>query len=437
MRTKNILAGNNILNFRDVCQEDISLPANPKLVHHVFQQHKIQNNELYIYSVFYDDREFLHGKNVLRALIISTPIKSNVYCQIWKEDSSDPILTVAKVVKSGSGHILGGRQYDQLLVTCSLGSGTTRPTNLSLIWLNPCIQPTNNIKIQYPEKKDFNESKHEFGICVPVTFWYVDPYRIMEWVEMHKLFGVTEINVCYVHLSNITMATLEYYQNEGIVKLFNLPSVPLYEHNRNGVKIGSPIGLNDCMLKNMYSYKWVLVIDFDEIILPRNESKLTNYSHLVSRIEEDMLKSVRIMYPISYAFRNSYFWIGCNNSDPTISNTYFFKYFQREKASNFLYTTKSFTNPRFCLSLFNHYCYTPYLMSQMNKIRLGPKSWIHDVPQSLGLLHHYRVIDGGKRLEKCRLNNTGRKMILDTTTKMYKRRISPQVEKTTRYLKLS
>ena len=142
-----------------------------------------------------------------------------------------------------------------------------------------------------------------------------------------------------------------------------------------------------------------------------------------------MLKSIRIMYTISYAFRNSYFWIGCNNSDPTISNTYFFKYFKREKTNKFLYTTKSFTNPRLCLSIFNHYCYIPHLVSQRNTIRLGPKSWTHDVPQSLGLLHHYRVIDDGKWLEKCRLNNRSRKMILDTTTKMYKRRISPQVEK--------
>ena len=224
---------------------------------------KLRNQELYIYSVFYDDREFLNGNNVLRAIVISTSIKSKVYCQIWKGDSSDPILTVATVLKSGRGHILRGRQYDHLLLTCTLGSGTTRPTNLSLVWTNPCTQSTNNVKIQYPKKKENNESKHGFGICVPVTFWHVDPYRIMERVEMHKLLGVTEINVYYVHLSNETMATLQYYQNEGIVKLFNLPSVPLHEHNKNGVKIGSPIGLNDCMLRNMYSYElflWLILM---------------------------------------------------------------------------------------------------------------------------------------------------------------------------------
>ena len=419
---------NKLLNFK-VCDGDIKLSTRPVLLKKIWQLEKLEDNMMYIYSAFYDDREFLHGKNVLRALVISTPIKSNVYCQIWKEDSSDPFLTVAKVVKSNDWHVLEGeRLNDSLLLTCKLEPKSLRPKYLSLVWTNPCNQPQNKIKIQYPMNKG-KKPEHEFGICVPITFGNIDPYRIIEWVEMHRFLGVTVINVYHSAVSHKTMAVLKYYEREGIVKLFHLPSVS--QNDQNGV-IG-PTGMNDCMLRNMYSYKWVLAVDFDEIILPRNESKIINYNQLMLTAKR-VLKTVKNIYPISYAFRNSYFWVGCE--DPILGQTqsYFFLYFQRTSVNNFLFASKSFTNPSLCVWMLNHYCEVPYAMSKWNRNSLGPANWTFDVPQELGLLHHYREVDEETKQEKCQLIKEGGGIILDTTAMKYEKYVSGQINKAVKLL---
>ena len=419
---------NKLLNLK-VCDGAIKLSTRPVLIDNTWQLEKLEDNMMYIYSAFYDGREFLHGKNVLRALVISTPITSNVYCQIWKEDSSDPIMTVAKVLKSGDGVLEGGRLYDSLVLTCTLQPKSLKPKYLSLVWTNPCNPSQNKIKIQYP--MNYGEKpKHEFGICVPVTFGDIDLHRIIEWVEMHRFLGVSAINVYHSAVSHKTMAVLKYYEREGIIKLFHLPGVTL--NDQNGVKIESPIGLNDCMLRNMHSYKWVLVVDLDEIILPRNESKIINYNQLMLTAKS-VLKTVKNIYPISYAFRNSYFWVGCEEPILGQPQSYIFLYFQRTNVNNFLFASKSFTNPTLCVWMLNHYCQVPYAMSKWNKNSLGPANWTFDVPQELGLLHHYREIGEETKQEKCQLLKGGR-IILDTTAMKYEKYVSGQIKKAVKLL---
>ena len=320
------------MNSQDVCNEGIKLPTRPMILYNTWQFAQLEDNDMYIYSAFYDDRHFLNGKNVLRVFVISTPIASNVYCQIWKGKYSQPILTVAKVFKTESGHNLAGTHYDQFMLTCVLETKTLRPKRLFLVWMNRCDQPQNNIKIQYPKSQD-NKPKHEVGVCVPITFGKIDPYRIIEWVEMHRFLGVTEINVFHSNVSDNTMAALKYYEREGIIKLFSIPSVLQENHNRD--KIRSSTGLNDCMLRNMYLYKWVLVVDFDEIIFPRNESEIINYNQLMLKVKNTL--KPKYIYPISYAFRNSYFWVGCEDKISKQQGTFFFHHFQRENTTIFFY----------------------------------------------------------------------------------------------------
>ena len=391
---------------------------------------------MFIYSAFYDDRPFLNGKNALRVLVISTPITNRIYCQMWTKEpreSSQSFITEAQLLKSDAEIKFDENVYEQFILTCSLESRSMRPERLSLVWTDPCTEPENVIQIQYPESRGSRKPFHEFGLCAPIAFGYVDPYRIIEWVEMHRFLGVTEINVYYFYLSSETLTALKYYQKEGIVKVFKLPPLPGHQNEENGLKLSSFISLNDCMLRNLYLYKWILVTDFDEIILPANDRTETNFYQLMSTAKK-ALKGVKNIYPISYAFRHSYFWVSCRKHNLFRAKTYFFQYFEREEVSNFLYFPKSFTNPKLCLSLGNINCEIPYFMFASGQNKVGSDHWTYDVPQNIGLLHHYKEISDQ---ENCESFAKDRKLTLDPSASKFELYIQAQVQKAVQLLSLT
>ncbi len=134
---------------------------------------------------------------------------------------------------------------------------------------------------------------------------------------MNYLFGVTEINIYACNVSESTMKVLKYFQSQGMVNVLSMP--PVKEGGTwDGVSIGNPASITDCQWRNMYRYKYTLVIDIDEIIVPK---RAQDYSA--------MLQSVDNMYTLtdvkSYTFRNTYFWVGCDHEGGNSNKTYMFR----------------------------------------------------------------------------------------------------------------
>lgn len=68
-------------------------------------------------------------------------------------------------------------------------------------------------------------------------------------------------------------------------------------------KLASTASLNDCQLRNIYRYRYVIVIDFDEIVVPRFHR---NYSHMIN----DIQRKYQIRDPpYQYQFVNTYFFL--------------------------------------------------------------------------------------------------------------------------------
>ena len=73
---------------------------------------------------------------------------------------------------------------------------------------------------------------------MPVAFWSIDPYRLVEWIEANRLLGVTEINVYHVNMTQETLRILRHFEvNDTIMRLHELPSVPKYERSREETKL--------------------------------------------------------------------------------------------------------------------------------------------------------------------------------------------------------
>ena len=234
-------------------------------------------------------------------------------------------------------------------------------------------------------------------------------------MEANRLFGVTEINVYHVNMNETTLRILRYFSKEGLLRLHHLPSVPKYEPNRNGNKIGSAISLNDCMYRNMYRYQWIVVIDFDELIVPRHHS---SYTPMLKHIDK-VGKLARP--PGGYTFRNTYFWSGCGNNTGEPRRSYIMRTFLHEKPSRKMFASKSMVDPRRCVSVFNHYCLHRFPLLDRRE------QWTIDVNVTIGKSHHYREIYKKDRGKKCNdLRKTGFK---DDVMLRYKSQIVPRYER--------
>ena len=310
------------------------------------------NTEIYVYSALFDNRTAGGNNAFVRILAIGKKIR-RLFCRLWYPPDWS-IAVRAKIAVNGAGHWIDGELFKQYYFSCILPFGFPfTPTHVSLSTVDQCGvggggivgNVSSLIPIMFPENPGF--FSHEFAICVPITFWYVDPYRIVEWIEMNRLFGVTEINVYACNVSEITMAILRYFQQDGILKLHNVPPAK-NGHTRNGVKLASPISINDCMWKNMYRYRYVLILDLDEIIVPNLHTKYKDMLEFIDKIYNS------VNYK-SYSFRNAYFWVGCLSPAKTITS-YMKTFTAREDPSEYGISVKSILDPRRCLSAFNHRC---------------------------------------------------------------------------------
>ena len=349
--------------------------VNP-LVYGKWHHHKTDLHHIYMYSAFFDERQDNGYYPSIRVLAVGETIKEDIYCQVWYPDMKNPVVKKVKIKKNGGGHELNGTWYEQYYFVCHLDTSYPIPRHVSIV-SRPCEKAFNSVPIYLPIRAP---RQHEFGVCVPVSFWSVDPHRLVEWIEANRILGVTEINVYHVNMSQETLGILRHFEvNDTIMRLHELPSVPKYERTRGGNKIGSPISLNDCMYRNTYRYRWTIVIDFDEIIVPRVQN---NYSAMIDHIltKEKLTKKP----PASLSFRNSYFWTGCGTQKDQPKNSLMLRHLVREPPNRFLYATKSIIDPRRCISVFNHYCYHRFPM------RSEKEQWTIDVSQTIALSHHYR-----------------------------------------------
>ena len=73
-----------------------------------------------------------------------------------------------------------------------------------------------------------------------------------------------------------------------MVDLRRLPS-SVDDYSVEGIKLGSPASLNDCMMRNVYSRRFIVVVDFDEIIVPQ---KCSNYSAMIAHIDRSLGLSI-------------------------------------------------------------------------------------------------------------------------------------------------
>ena len=173
----------------------------------------------------------------------------------------------------------------------------------------------------------------------------------MEWIELLRLFGVHKITIYNNSLSAEAVRVLQYYDATGFVELRQVHSF-LSELGELTIHLLMSPVINDCMYRNMYKYRKVIITDLDELIVPRIRN---DYMSLLEAIEA---KEV-IRHPArTYIFRNAYFFTDILSEDK--NETIFLKtqrYRYRLPPSERGYSVKSIVDPLACIAMHNHYCW--------------------------------------------------------------------------------
>ena len=321
---------------------------------------------------YYDDRPANpDGPNIIMS-VVTTLLKSvSLYCQIWYDGIEEPHI-VSPIFYKIPARIteIEGRRYSRWTYTCNLPGLLPLPKHVSL---SPgrCENSDIIIPIQVPEVP---EQQIEFGSCIVNSYGHIDFGVTAEWFELMKLFGVSEFNICNSSMKPGMGNILRHYKDENLLQVWHWPP-PVPSSGWLGSLLGDIEGLTDCMLRNMYKYKYIIITDFDEFIVPRMHK---NYSSMLQYINHQY----HLTEPFkSYSFRNVYYFQDdkVDESQPKYLTT--MKLQRRLNPSGYLFKQKSIINPLHCISVFSHYCKVDFPNSEGFTI---------DVPTDIAMSHHYR-----------------------------------------------
>jgi len=186
--------------------------------------------------------------------------------------------------------------YKEFTYTCPLTISHPIPTHVSITTKPKCassystLVPINFVPKQSPQ--------FEFGVCVTNGYGSPPVDEFVEWMELLLLYGVSEVNLYDTHYENTTRM-FSYYAERNVLSVRKLPHPLLWDAQwYRKVRNLRSVAFNDCMLRNMYRYRYLVVIDLDEMIVPRYH---VNYSAV--------LDQVLIFFSFIVVFANNkYYW---------------------------------------------------------------------------------------------------------------------------------
>ncbi|XP_013392837.1 uncharacterized protein LOC106160711 [Lingula anatina] len=384
--------------------------------------------EMYVLSAYYDDRPTLdpRARPVVRIITIADKEQiegrgqKKMMCVIWVGNSK---WTPIRMTYSPTGS--GGWYFREYIFVCDLGklSSTIKPRFLSIIDespdnVYPNVKSLYKIPIKYPHRP---KKKLEFGACIGLTYGTIDPLRLVEWVELNRIWGVEEINIYGSIVNKTTQNVFMHYHNQNILIYNNVFRI-FNETEEFMLQLMSAPTLNDCMYKNMYRYKHIVVIDLDEVIVPRGN--LTSYTELLDAIDAAIKRKHRHRM---YHFSNVYFFseLPQDNSMPSHLTT--LRQVGRLRLPSLQgVSTKTIIDPLTCTNLHNHYCW------KLTELGDAETESLH-VPKDFALNQHYKrchfdkVLNVYRSLKPCK--EALKDYAIDTSVHRFKDVLVSRVQK--------
>ncbi|XP_063806560.1 beta-1,4-galactosyltransferase galt-1-like isoform X3 [Pseudophryne corroboree] len=231
----------------------------------------LRDNRTFIIAPYSDNR--IHNNRAVRILsIIHHKEVKDLYCWFC--------CTVNNSVKVSQAAIdihtdRFGFPYSTTDLVCM------EPPGCHAKYLSVHKSPTGNMtqlplfRIQNQDTRPFSAN---FTVCISTMFGnYSNVLQFIQTMEMYRILGAQRVMIYLNNCSTQVEKVIQYYIAEGIVEVIPWPiqqylrpsrSWRYSVHAMDVGYYGQVTTLNDCIYRNMYRSKFVLLNDLDEIILP-------------------------------------------------------------------------------------------------------------------------------------------------------------------------
>jgi Glycosyltransferase family 92 len=155
-------------------------------------------------------------------------------------------------------------------VNCPVPNNVSIPKSVS-ITSQPCENAENNLKIIDNQPPD--GVKKEFAVCTkPLTYNHRNfAIKLIEWIHIMRILGAEKIYISVRYLHPELNKVLAFFEKQNIIEVY-----PFLENSGvSTIKIDSPeditlqvVSLNDCFHRNRNLYKYIVIPDTDEVIVP-------------------------------------------------------------------------------------------------------------------------------------------------------------------------
>lgn len=370
-----------------------------------WQTLRTTNGTFQLFGAYMDNRANNRLGPTVRILGMIDRIEPTVltYCQFWFDGKKEPVIAKSFEYKyiwyKKWGNYKQGI-YQPYLIACVIPPEyrSVVPESISLVE-KACDNSTNNLRVMYNKPKE----KKDFAVCVKgLDFLHEDlSVRLVEWIELLNLLGADKIFFYELQVHPNISKVLNYYEKEGKVKVtpINLaggqPNGPSFQHlyltkKTNHKRQNEVIPYNDCFYKHMYEYKYIALLDIDEVIMPVDG---TTWKGLMDRVLPKALK-INKEERASYNVRNVYFL------DDLLHNHGWFKEIPKYMHMlQHVYRAKNFTKPGQYVKCFHNTEKVLILHNHYPLACLGSGCTSYPIDTTDAQLHHYRA-DCVKTLKK-------------------------------------
>lgn len=393
-----------------------------------WQTLKTSNGTFHLYGAYYDNRTLVAMKPIVRILGMINRLEPKVktYCQLWFDGHKEPVFARVFEYKyiwyKKWGNYKNGI-FQPYMTACQIPPGYRHlvPESVSLVE-KQCDMATTNLRVinNRPEK---GKEKEGFAVCVKgLDFLHDDlSVRLVEWLELLFLVGADKVFMYQLEVHPNISKVLDYYESQGKVEVTPItlpgeqPNIPGLIHMYLKSKVTNKrqnelIPYNDCLYKNMYRYKYIVLLDTDEIIMPKSAM---NWKELMETVVPKALLTKKDLRA-SYNVRNVYFMDDMNHNHDWYREIPHYMHMLQHVSRSYNYTkpgqyVKCFHDPERVLTLHNHFPLSC----------LGGACSSYAIETTDAHLQHYRA-DCVKTLKKSCDKEFKNNTIVDTTIWKYR-----------------